>query len=136
MELKAILTVPPVVLNIVEKRCKSSFNLIEMAVLSNIRQSNSLKERINLRLIRCCCCDCCCCCFMPFYCCSAGPLQFLPDTVPYTKLIFIYFNFRTVHFLREKLISFLVVFIGQSKFTFLFSHCPQIAKASLGGQCL
>ena len=27
-------------------------------------------------------------------------------------------------------------FIGQFRFTILFSHCPQIAKASLGGLCL
>ena len=27
-------------------------------------------------------------------------------------------------------------FIGLFRFTITFSHCPQIAKASLGGQCL
>ena len=27
-------------------------------------------------------------------------------------------------------------FIGYFRFTILFSHCPQIAKASLGGLCL
>ena len=28
------------------------------------------------------------------------------------------------------------IFIVSSKFTILFSHYPQIAKASVGGQCL
>ena len=34
------------------------------------------------------------------------------------------------------LVSFHFIYWFIQIFTILFSHCPQIAKASLGGQCL
>ena len=42
----------------------------------------------------------------------------------------------TIKIVLHAIIIIIITFIGLFRFTILFSHNPQIAKASLGGQCL
>ena len=43
-------------------------------------------------------------------------------------------TYESLHSFKTSIHSF--IFIGLFRFTVLFSHCPQIAEASLGGKCL